>query len=213
MQPMVKICGLTDVKDAVILNENQVDFAGFVLFFKKSKRNLTIPQAQKIMSQLDDVIKKVAVTVSPTLQQVKEIQAAGFDYIQIHGNLLNDVLEECELPILRAVNVERSEDCMNVEHSDKIFGYVFDGKNAGEGKCFDWSYLQEFDRNGKKLMLAGGLNPENLSCAIQMVAPDIVDVSSDVELPSVQTEYGVRSPGKDRKKVEVFVAAVRNAAK
>lgn len=210
MRPMIKICGLTDAKDAFILNENQVDFAGFVLFFEKSKRNLTIPQAQEIMSRLDDTMKKVAVTVSPTLQQVKEIQAAGFDYIQIHGNLTNDVLKECELPILRAVNVERPEDCMNVEHSDKIFGYVFDGKNAGEGKCFDWSYLQNFDRNGKKLMLAGGLNPNNLSRAIQTVAPDIVDVSSDVELPSIQTEQGMRSPGKDGEKVEAFVAAVRN---
>ena len=62
---LIKVCGLTDVKEASYLNENKIDFAGFVLFFPKSKRNITINQAEKIAAQLEDGIKKVAVVVSP----------------------------------------------------------------------------------------------------------------------------------------------------
>ncbi len=211
MKPQIKICGLTAPEDAVILNEANVEFAGFVVFYEKSKRNLTLSQAREIMNRLDQSIRRVAVTVSPTLAQVREIEAEAFDYVQIHGTLAPDVMRECRLPIFRAVNVEKPEDCARMEDSPKIAGYVFDGKYAGGGASFDWSYLIGFSRKEKMLILAGGLNPDNVGDAIRQLDPDIVDVSSDVELPSIRTERGVRSPGKDRSKVEAFVRAVRNA--
>lgn len=63
----------------------------------------------------------------------------------------------------------------------KLAGLVFDGKKPGEGKRFDWSVLEHFDRQQTKIMLAGGLNPENIGEAVTMIHPDIVDVSSGVE--------------------------------
>lgn len=81
----IKICGLTSSAEARYLNENHVDFAGMVLFFPKSKRNISIEQAKEIMAALDASIKRVAVVVSPSIEQVRQIEAAGFDYVQIHG--------------------------------------------------------------------------------------------------------------------------------
>lgn len=80
---LVKVCGLTDTVEADYLNKNKVDFAGFVLFFPKSKRNISIEKAEQIMAELDENIKKVAVIVSPDESEIQQINGSGFDYVQI----------------------------------------------------------------------------------------------------------------------------------
>lgn len=216
MTAKIKICGLTRKEDAKILNQNKVDFAGFVLFFPKSRRCLTISEAKEIMAYLNPEIKKAAVTVSPTLEQVKQIEAAGFDILQVHGTLYPEVLEAATLPIFRAVNISCKEDLAALEQSEKIKAYVLDGKDPGNGKSFDWNLIKpQLDilfykneiRSQKQFMLAGGLTPENAVRAIQTLHPDIVDVSSGVELPGL-TSQG-KSPGKDAQKVQHFCQNVR----
>ena len=71
---IVKICGITDVEETEYLNENNVDMAGMVLYFPKSKRNITLEKAKEIMASLNENIKKVAVVVSPSIEQVKSIE-------------------------------------------------------------------------------------------------------------------------------------------
>lgn len=88
---IVKICGITTANEAEYLNKVKIDLAGMVLFFEKSKRNITIDKAKEIMKTLDDKIKTVAVVVSPTIDQIEEIENAGFDYIQIHGEMPDGV--------------------------------------------------------------------------------------------------------------------------
>ena len=73
----IKICGITTKEEAKILNENKVDFAGMVMFFPKSKRNINTESAREIISVLDQNIKKVAVTVEPTEEQIKIIEKNG----------------------------------------------------------------------------------------------------------------------------------------
>jgi len=214
MAPKIKICGLRTKEDAAILNENQVDFAGFVLFFEKSKRCVEIEQAVQIMKYLSGTIRTVAVTVSPTVGQLHQIEAAGFDFLQVHGDLLPQVLEEADLPILRAVNItgkvlSSKQDLQALEISDKIAGYVLDGKNPGGGKNFDWGRMKPAiqnvfsgKRSDKLFMLAGGLYPENVEQAVRLLSPDIVDVSSGVELPGLDKDG--KAYGKDREKVRLF---------
>ena len=72
----IKICGLTKEKEADYLNQIHADFAGMVVFFPKSKRNISLDQAKKIKSALLPEIKTVAVTVSPTLAQISQIAEA-----------------------------------------------------------------------------------------------------------------------------------------
>jgi len=164
----IKICGLTSPAEARYLNENHVDFAGMVLFFPKSKRNISIEQAKDIMAALDASIKRVAVVVSPSIEQIRQIEAAGFDYVQIHGEI-----PETEAEAAKAIP-----------------------------KTFDWKLVDNIPRDEKLLLLAGGLNPDNVRMAIEAVHPDGVDVSSGVE-----NDNGA---GKNPERIRAFAIAVES---
>lgn len=198
----IKICGLTTKKEALYLNKHKVDFAGFVLFFPKSKRNNTIEQAQSIMAELLPAIKKVAVVVSPSLDEIHQIEDAGFDYIQIHATLSNEIIQHVKLPIIKAFNVSDMDQYESFHKCDKIIGYVFDAQEPGSGKAFDWSLVKDIPRDEKILLLAGGLSSENVAKAIEYIKPDGVDVSSGVEYDN--------NLGKDPEKISAFVDAVRH---
>ena len=179
------------------------DFAGFVLFFEKSKRNNTIEQAKSLISALSENIKKVAVVVSPSLEQIRAIEAAGFDYIQIHGTLESDLLEKIKLPVLRAFNVTDLDQYETYHRCKKIAGYVFDAIEPGSGKTFDWNLVKTLPKDEKLFLLAGGLHSGNVQGAIHALQPDGVDVSSGVEYDD--------KPGKDPEKVASFVSKVKNS--
>lgn len=203
----VKICGLTSPAEARYLNENHVDFAGMVLFFPKSKRNISIEQAMEIMAALDASIKRVAVVVSPSIEQVRQIEAAGFDYVQIHGEIPETETEtEAEaaiaIPILKAFNVSDMGSYEKYHNDSRIAGYVFDAIEPGSGKTFDWKLVDNIPRDEKLLLLAGGLNPDNVRMAIEAVYPDGVDVSSGVENDG--------KAGKNPEKIHDFVAAIKS---
>ena len=128
----IKICGLTSPAEARYLNENHVNFAGMVLFFPKSKRNISIKQAKEIMAALDTSIKRVAVVVSPSIEQVRQIEAAGFDYIQIHGEIPETEAEAAiAIPILKAFNVSDMGSYEKYHNDSRIAGYVFDAIEPG----------------------------------------------------------------------------------
>ena len=198
---LIKVCGLTDVTEAAYLNKNKINFAGFVLFFPKSKRNISIEQAEKIMTELDDNIKKVAVVVSPNKEQISQINDSIFDYIQIHGETSDDVLEMAKLPILKAFNIDDMNELERYKKNDKIKGFVFDAAKPGSGKAFDWNILKKIECEEKLLILAGGLNVRNVKEAVEFVNPDVVDVSSGVEYDN--------EVGKDPEKIEEFANQVR----
>ncbi len=224
METKVKICGLTRKEEAAYLNEAGADYAGFV-FYPQSKRNVSIEEAKEIMQALSPSIKKVAVLVSPDLEQVREIEEAGFDIIQIHKELKKEVYEAASRPIWRALNVskvaelqklgkeagekavgekeekeqsqEKQKSFETADPNHKIAAYLIDGEKFGSGQTFDWSAAEAVRKllGEKEFVLAGGLNPDNVEEGIRLFSPDIVDVSSGVEGDS----------GKDRKKILEFV--------
>lgn len=200
---LVKICGLTCCEEAEYLNEYGSDFAGMVLFFPKSKRNITLEKAMEIMSVLDKGIKKVAVTVSPTLEQIRQITQAGFDYIQIHGSMDADILDNIDIPVLKAFNVSDMVDYEFYHSCPKVAGYIFDAAEYGSGKTFDWGLMKNIPKDEKMLFLAGGLNEENVADAVRIVRPDGVDVSSGVEFSGAM--------GKDPEKIRKFILNAKNA--
>lgn len=200
MKTKIKICGLKTPEEAKKLNPSDIDFMGIVLFFPKSRRSVSIEQAEKILGGVPSGIKKTAVTVSPTLEQVQAIEKAGFDYLQVHGKLFPEILENTSIPVIRAVNIRNGVP--ELEKNDRIRAYLFDAAEPGSGKPFDWNALSRLSRDGMKWVLAGGLNPDNVGEAIRRVHPDMVDVSSSVEKPE---------GGKDFRKVSAFVRAVREA--
>ena len=204
----VKICGLTTKDEVDYLKENKVDFCGMVLFFEKSKRNISVEKAKEIIDRLrleesSSTIKAVAVTVSPNAEQVKEIEKAGFDYIQIHGVIDDDLIRNCSIPVLKAFNVDDLEKYEHYLSIDNIKGFVFDAGEPGSGKTFDWNMLSSLSRDSNRLyILAGGLTADNVKRAIDTVNPDGVDVSSGVEYSD--------KPGKDPAKITEFCNAVKS---
>lgn len=197
----IKVCGLTTKKEAEFLNENKVDLAGMVMFFPKSKRNITPDKAKEIISALDKSIKKVAVVVSPSYEEIKIIESLDFDYVQIHGELSEELESKINQPILKAFNIKDMDLYERYQKSEKIVGYVFDAQEPGSGKVFDWSLVKTLPKDDKILILAGGLNPENVKKAIEYIQPDGVDVSSGVEYSDI--------PGKDPEKIKRFVENAR----
>lgn len=204
---LIKICGLTKVTEADYLNANHVDFAGFVLFFPKSKRNITIEQAKEIMAHLNATIKKVAVVVKPDLAQIQQIEAAGFDYIQIHSDIAPTLLEQIQLPILKAFNVNDIDTIDRYRSLKNVAGYVFDAHEPGSGKSFDWSMLSDIPRDNKLFFLAGGISADNVKEAIKKLSPDGIDVSTGVEYNASN------KTGKDPQKIEEFVRIIRTEQK
>lgn len=201
----IKICGITKEYEIDKLIEQKVEYAGFVINYPKSKRNNSLEEVEGLLKYIKEKqgnIKTVAVTVSPTLKQVKQIEQLGFDILQVHKDLLPQVLEETRLPIFRAINIGEEAD-INVEDSEKIIGILVDAKIPGNGEVFDWNKIKGFDRKNKKFILAGGLNKSNIREGIFKVNPDIVDCSSGVEFDNKEIV------GKDVKKIEEFVEEVR----
>lgn len=194
---LVKVCGLTDTVEADYLNKNKVDFAGFVLFFPKSKRNISIEKAEQIMAELDENIKKVAVIVSPDESEIQQINGSGFDYVQIHGEIKDRLLEQISKPVFKAFNIKDIKNIHKYQNNAQIVGYVFDAAAPGSGKVFDWSILNDIKRDAKTFILAGGLNDSNVREAVKLVNPDVVDVSSGVEYDS--------GNGKDPEKIKQFI--------
>lgn len=209
----IKICGLTDPSETAVVNKNHVDLIGNVLFFEKSRRNIDISRARLIHAGLSEGIQKVAVVVSPSVDQLQMIEEAGFDLVQIHGSLPDwDLLEnKTSIPILLAFNGADCEKCREYDMAERIAGFLFDAPAPGSGQAFDWSRLSEFfiktaDGEGglnKPCFLAGGLRAENVGEAIGLLHPAGVDVSSGVEYADRQ--------GKDPAAVERFIQAVRRA--
>lgn len=211
----IKICGLTRPEEADYLNETVVDYAGFV-FYEKSKRNVSIEQSELIMKELTPSIKRVAVTVSPNVYLIDKLQNSGFDILQVHGDLSEEVLKMAEKPIFLAINIAdvdnlckklRFYEEISTELNQKIEGILADAPDFGSGKPFNWHktkrLLKAGDRSspfgGRKIILAGGLNSENVAEGIRIFDPDAVDVSSGVEGEN----------GKSREKIQEFVKAVR----
>ena len=139
----IKICGLTDPREAEYLNRYHVDYAGMVLFFPKSKRNISLEKAALIRAALDPSILSVAVTVSPDQDQIRAISEAGFDLIQIHGPLPEGFPSGIRLPVFKAFNVDDIPLLDRYVCDENITGFVMDAATPGSGKTFDWRLIRK----------------------------------------------------------------------
>lgn len=184
----VKICGLSREADIEAVNAAGADYAGFV-FFEKSKRNISFARAEELLKRLEPSIQSVAVCVSPKMPDICTMRDLGFDIIQIHGEIPADCRSDEGIALWQAVNIAGEVSDSLFCKEPNIKGYVIDGAQYGSGKTFDWGNSGKqnavFDRlreKNKKIILAGGLNPDNVQNGIRLFAPDVVDVSSGVEI-------------------------------
>ncbi|HYK50013.1 MAG TPA: phosphoribosylanthranilate isomerase [Terriglobales bacterium] len=219
----VKICGITNLEDALTAVEAGADALGFV-FYERSPRKAKIETPRDIIRQLPDRIEKVGVFVDDEPERIREIASqAGLTTVQLHGRRALEKVWKDERPAEQVVGVSKvipvipgdslknGGVLINERVYDNVFALLFDSQSNGEvggtGTTFDWrgtrAMVQVISLK-LPVIVAGGLTALNVSEAIRLLQPFGVDVSSGVEA----------LPGKkDAAKVDAFIQAVRGANK
>jgi phosphoribosylanthranilate isomerase len=200
----VKICGITNRKDAFAAADYGADALGFV-FVRKSPRYIAPEKAADIISGLPAFITTVGVFVNESADQLRQIcDISGINMAQLHGN---EPPEACNIfrRVIKAFRVKDFTDLnplANYKTSALLLDTYAPDSYGGTGQIFNWDIAVEAKRFGK-IILSGGLNPDNIEKAVQWVRPYAVDVSSGVEA----------SKGcKDLQKLRDFIERAKKAA-
>ncbi|MEK7881041.1 MAG: phosphoribosylanthranilate isomerase [Deltaproteobacteria bacterium] len=215
MRAKVKICGITNLDDALFAAESGADALGFV-FWKKSPRFVEPSVVKAIVKALPPFVSCVGVFVDEEASRVNGIaRQAGLSCVQLHGSETPEFCRGMELRVIKAFRIKvtpfykgglggikQGNDIASLSGYD-VSAFLLDsyseGAPGGTGKVFDWDCAIEAKKYGK-VILAGGLTPGNIEEALRKVGPYGVDVSSGVE----------SSPGKkDKVKVKEFIRLVR----
>ena len=197
----VKICGITRLSDARHAVECGASALGFV-FWQKSPRYIAPERAAEIIATLPATVTAVGVFVNASVDGIREIVArTGIGTIQLHGDETPDYASALGWPVWRAVAVDEAESVMATWPPDTMLLLdVVDPVRRGTGLTVDWQEAAIVART-RRVVLAGGLTPDNVGEAIDVVRPYGVDVSSGVE----------DSPGvKNVDKIERFLAGARS---
>ncbi len=200
----VKICGVTSVEDAAFVADAGADAIG-VNLVPTSKRHVSDAVAHDIAKVVENRALVVAVVADSSADRLREVrEATGIRFLQLHGRESPTELAAFLPDAFKAVAIgsETDVDAASAFPGDWLLvDAEVSGRFGGTGETFDWSLVRELAVR-RKLILAGGLTPENVGDAIRSVDPWGVDVASGVEHePRV----------KDRAKVRAFIRAVRSA--
>jgi len=185
MSVIVKICGITNFDDAINAVESGADMLGFV-FYPKSKRYIEPEKAAEIIREVSSFVTCVGVFVNENIERIKEIiEITMIDLVQLSGDETIQMCLELKnfIPVMKSFKVTDSfsSDALSSFKVDYFhLDSYSDGLYGGTGKKFNWENAIGLDKFGK-IILAGGLNPENVQEAISIVKPYGVDVSSGVE--------------------------------
>lgn len=197
----VKICGITNTEDALAAVDCGADALGFV-FFKESPRHVAPELAREIISLLPPFVTTVGVFVNEEIQAMREIMTlGGINLLQLHGD---EPPEACAAwhRVIKAFRVKDFTDLKPLEKC-RVSAYLLDTFTpesfGGTGMIFNWDIAVEAKRYGR-IILSGGLNPENVEKAVRWVRPYAVDVSTGVE-----SEKGK----KDLKKMQEFIVKAK----
>ena len=181
----IKICGLKRVEDALMVNEfENIKYVGFVL--ANTPRKITIEKALEIKKNLRPDIKTFGVFAGQPMEEIIEImEKADLDVCQLHSGETNEDCGFINKTVWKSISVKDKESAEIAESYTNADGFVLDTfkKNqwGGTGETFDWSAVEDFSKNHFTI-LAGGINSANVNDAIEKVSPNIIDLSSSVEV-------------------------------
>ncbi|MEX2116935.1 MAG: phosphoribosylanthranilate isomerase [Bacteroidota bacterium] len=199
----VKICGITNFEDAQHAVRCKADAVGFI-FYERSERYIPPDDAARIISRLPDYTSKVGVFVDSDFRYVHEVaKKVQLSAVQLYGNEGADDLIGYETSVIKVFRIKPDFD-VEVMHNYVVDAFLLDThsetQRGGTGRTFDWNIAVKAKEYGR-IILSGGLDPDNIEAAVRFVQPYGVDVSSGVE----------SSPGKkDPNKVRDFIARAKN---
>jgi len=192
----IKICGITNIEDALAAESFGADAVGFI-FYNKSKRYVAPEQAEHIIKTLSLFTTKVGVFVNETFEIINKIsKQTGINVVQLHGDDNSDIIKSILLPVIKAFRVDDNFDYNNLnqfqEYSILLDAYS-ENDYGGTGNKFNWEKIPFEIKN--KIILAGGISSDNIEFIYKDINPAAVDLSSSLEI----------TPGKkDKKKMEKF---------
>jgi len=204
MTVLVKICGITSVQQAQMVQSAGADALGLVVY-EKSPRYVDVQKAAEIRAAISAPALAIALLVNPSEALVTQvIDQVKPDYLQFHGDETPEFCHQFNYPFIRAIRMRQGLD-LNAEVAayKAQGGFLFDAWSddlyGGTGHSFDWSRLPA--SRDYQLILAGGLTAHNVGEAVGLIRPYMVDVSGGVE----------SAPGvKDQVEVEAFIARAKN---
>jgi phosphoribosylanthranilate isomerase len=201
----VKICGITRVEDALEAINQGADAIGLV-FYAKSPRNVSATQAAEIVSSLPAFVTVVGLFVDAEPAFIQEVlSVVNLDLLQFHGDETPSACRQYSRPYMKAIRVKSGTNLVQyaADYADAkalLLDAFAEGVPGGTGLVFDWSLIPQ--NLPLPIVLAGGLNAENVGLAIEQVRPYAVDVSGGVE-----ASKGI----KDVAKIAAFMRGVSNA--
>ncbi len=196
-----KICGLTEINQVETCLEYGASMCGFILFYPRSHRNLSLHKARELTS-VNNAKSNVAVVVEPSKFDLKKIRDLNFQYYQIYGDQdpseINEIKKRNNVKIIKALTVENKDDVLKYKKYETVSDIIlFDSKGMEKSLSFDHSLLKYVPKNIKK-MIAGNILIQDLE-KISKMEDVIVDVSSAVETDKK----------KDLTKIKEFLSKVR----
>ena len=203
----VKICGITNLEDALLSAKFGADALGFN-FYLESPRYISPEKAREIIKQLPAGVLKVGVFVNESLDKIIKIaETAKLGAIQLHGEetpeFVREIKTKTNLEIIKAFRVSpefKAEDLLNYEVDAVLLDTYSRHEHGGTGKTFDWEVAKNVQKIFPKMYLAGGLTAANAKEAVKKIEPFAIDACSLLE----------RAKGfKDLQKVEEFILAVK----
>ena len=201
----IKICGITNLEDALACAELGVHAIGFI--FAQSPRLVLPKTAKEICTKLPPFIIRVGVFVNSDIKSINDISDfCRLDMVQLHGAEAPEYCPKIKKRVIKAFRI-KDENSLKLIPSFQADAYLLDtyvgGIMGGTGQTFDWSLAVKAKDFGRPIILSGGLNPQNVREAIKTVKPYAVDVGSGVE----------SSPGKkDLNIVKKLIEAVRTTS-
>ncbi|HEY3158746.1 MAG TPA: phosphoribosylanthranilate isomerase [Vicinamibacterales bacterium] len=199
----IKVCGITRLTDALHAVEQGATAIGFVLW-PRSPRAVTVERAAEIIAELPSSVMAVGVFVNEPIDGIRQIaERARLTAVQLHGDEPPAYADALAWPVIRAVSVDDIGEAAEAWSADTalLIDNIDLVRRGGTGAAIDWSQAADIAQR-RRVVLAGGLTPDNVASAIRAVRPYGVDVSSGVE----------SAPGvKDFQKVAQFIANAREA--
>lgn len=181
----VKVCGITESRDALNAIELGADALGFI--FAPSPRQVSMEKARRIIKAVSPFVKTVGVFVNAGADTIREhINSCGLDLVQLHGDESPDFCRELMPYTIKAFRIKDSSNLqMWAGYQANVRALLLDtyakDKVGGTGKTFDWQLAVQIRETGIPIILSGGLGPSNIEEAIRVVRPCAVDVNSGVE--------------------------------
>lgn len=193
----VKICGITNLEDAIHAIESGADALGFV-FYPESPRFVNVETAKTIISQLPPFVEKVALFVNETPETIRSVcLESGCTLAQIHFDVEDDFFQDVKYPTLRVIRAQKREDVIEYANEYRLVDAYCEAY-GGSGKRLNIEWFKDLDCS--KIILAGGLDPDNVA-SLRPYGFYGIDVSSGVEASKGK---------KDFLKVETFIKQAKS---